>query len=162
VPENETAEQQTPEGGAAATEEQAAPAQPVEGKVYTEDYVKALRAEAAGYRTKLREAEEKFAAAKSQEDVDAAVAALKADNETLRRDLVAAQFNLPPELAKRLSGSTEDELKADAEALAQFVAPQGREDEDERTPRGGLTPGSKGGIDADALLATINRRRRIY
>jgi len=132
---------------------------------FPRSYVEELRRENAGLRTKLRETEERLAGAKSQEDIDAAVNALKAENDELQRNLVAAQYNLPPELAKRLTGQTEEELKADAEALAQFITPKGDDDgEPPRTPRGGLNPGSRGDVVADAssIVESIRSKRNIF
>ena len=50
---------------------------------------------------------------------------LKKENETLKLEKIkiniASQANIPLELAGRLSGSTEEEIKADAEKIAGFV-----------------------------------------
>jgi hypothetical protein len=83
--------------------------------------------EAATYRTKLRDAEAKLGAAKSQEDIDAAIAELKTSNAKLERDLLVATVgaDLPPELRELLKGETEAELKAHADVLRKFAAPAG-------------------------------------
>ncbi|MFI5840553.1 hypothetical protein ACIA8K_12675 [Catenuloplanes sp. NPDC051500] len=86
-----------------------------------------VRAEAGKYRTRLREAEAKLAAAKSPEDFEAAVNELRQTNSKLERDLlvekVARTAQLPDELAELLQGSTEPELKAHAAKLQKFVTP---------------------------------------
>lgn len=59
---------------------------------------------------------------------EAAIADLTAKNSAYEtasvKTKIAQEFGLPPELAERLSGANEDELKKDAEALAKIVAPK--------------------------------------
>jgi hypothetical protein len=86
-----------------------------------------VRGEAAGYRTRLRDAETKLSEAKTPEEVEAALADVKTKNAELERSLVVAsvarKYDLPEELAGRLRGATPEELEADAKALQALVTP---------------------------------------
>jgi hypothetical protein len=97
------------------------------------------RAEAANYRTKLREAETKLSEAKTPEDIEQAVADLKAQNEALERAVlvanVAREFELPSELAELLKGDDEAALKQHAKSLQKYVTPDTPDSLD-----GGLNP----------------------
>ncbi|AFU61990.1 putative scaffold protein [Streptomyces phage phiHau3] len=161
---NEETPQTPPEGeapqgdGVESTEEK-----PQEETVPPEVLRKELtdaRAEAANYRVRLRETEAKFANAKTPEEFEAAVNELKAQNEALERQIllnnVAAKFELPPALAKRLTGSTPEELEADAKELQKLVAPPAPE-----TLGGGLTP-SDGDTDFDPVRAARAARKRRF
>ncbi|MFJ6183760.1 hypothetical protein [Streptomyces sp. NPDC092295] len=116
-------------------------------------------AEAANYRTKLRETEAKLSSAKSVEEFEAATADLRGQIEALERQLlvgnVAAKFELPPALAKRLTGATEAELEADAKELQKLVAPTAPE-----SLSGGLSPDS--GEDFDPVKAARQARKSRY
>jgi len=96
-----------------------------EGKTFDHAYVTQLRNEAASWRTQLREAQEKAANAKTPEEFEAAtkesaekIAAL--EQQLVVRD-IAAEFELPAELASVLKGSTPEELKAHAKVLQKFA-----------------------------------------
>ena len=84
-------------------------------------------AEAANYRTKLRDAEARLGQARTVEDFEAATKDLRETNERLERQLlvsdVARKHGLPDDLAARLQGSTKEELEADAKALQKYAAP---------------------------------------
>lgn len=137
-------------GGAAAEapEEKAPEAKEPEAKKEPEDELPAwakdelsrTRREAARYRTERNTLKEQIKDAKSADEVQALVAEYeeklaRADLD-LARERVARSANLPDELAARLKGSTEEELKADAETLKQFARPaRGGSD-----PKGGLDP----------------------
>ncbi|MFE3589411.1 hypothetical protein ACFXOY_18040 [Streptomyces niveus] len=116
-------------------------------------------AEAANYRTKLRETEAKLSSAKTVEEFEAATADLRGQIESLERQIlvgnVAAKYELPPALAKRLTGTTEAELEADAKELQKLVVPTAPE-----TLSGGLTPDS--GEDFDPVKAAREARKRRY
>lgn len=116
--------------------------------------------EAARYRTRLREVEAALAARKTDEEVQALLDNLTTERETAERSLlienVALKFNLPPELAARLAGSTREELEADAQALAKFV-PTG-DDVPPGDLDGGLTPGNS---STDDGLSPRERVRKI-
>ncbi|MEU7400077.1 hypothetical protein [Streptomyces sp. NPDC044948] len=117
-------------------------------------------AEAANYRVKLREVEARFAGAKTPEEFEAAVAELKSQNEALERQIllntVAAKYELPEALAKRLTGATPEELEADAKELQKLVAAPAPE-----SLGGGLTP-SDGDEDFDPVKAARAARQRRY
>lgn len=84
-------------------------------------------AEAANYRTRLREAETRLEGAKTSQEYEAAVADIKARNmeleQQLIRERVARKYHLPDDLATRLRGATTEELEADAKALQKYAAP---------------------------------------
>ncbi|MEU9795058.1 hypothetical protein AB0E27_31485 [Streptomyces sparsogenes] len=155
---------QTPPGGetpqsddAGSTEEK-----PAEETVPAEVLRKELtgaRAEAANYRTKLRETEAKLSKAKTVEEFEAATSELRGQIEALERQIligtVAAKYELPPTLAKRLTGATEAELEADAKELQKLVAPAAPE-----SLGGGLDPDD--GEDFDPVKAARAARRRGY
>lgn len=82
------------------------------------------RGEAASYRTQLRDAQAKLAAAKTPEEFQAAVQGFNEQMLAKDREIVAVRHNLPEALAARLQGSTPEELEADAKALAALVTPQ--------------------------------------
>jgi hypothetical protein len=133
-----------------------------EPEKFDADYVKKLRAEAADYRRKLRDAETK---AKEADDAkaaaDAAAAAeqgkfkelyeseqkKRAELEAKTRQLelaalrakVAAATNLPAALASRLQGDTEEALTADAKVLLAALPAPAAGDNDARRGTGGGT-----------------------
>ncbi|MFI5863556.1 hypothetical protein [Streptomyces sp. NPDC051546] len=119
-----------------------------------------VRAEAANYRVKLREVEAKFANAKTPEEFEAAVSELKVQNEALERQIllnnVATKYELPAALAKRLAGTTPEELEADAKELQKLVAPAAPE-----SLRGGLDP-EDDPDDFDPVKAVLAARRNRY
>ncbi|WP_230396564.1 hypothetical protein [Streptomyces blattellae] len=84
-----------------------------------------VRNEAAGYRTRLRDAETRLSGAKSPEEFEAALADVKAKNADLERSIlvstVARRFDLPEALAGRLHCKTPEEMEADAKALQALV-----------------------------------------
>ena len=102
-------------------------------------------AEAANYRTRLREAETRLEGAKTTKEFEAALAEFKARNAELEQEILRAQvarrFHLPDELAARLRGQTAEELEADAQTLRQYATtPQ-----PERLS-GGLDPSDDGEV----------------
>lgn len=113
-------------------------------QVFSREYVAALRQEAASYRVELRETKRKVD--ELQSAVESAKSAVVSEAETLKAQLaererelqairaqqdalqlnalrakVAGELGLPAELAERLAGASEDELKADAEKLAKAL-----------------------------------------
>lgn len=162
----ESAEGQTPES--AAPEGQAAETTPEEkaaaDKLSHDDALSALestRKEAANYRTRAREAEEKLAKAKTPDEVTEIVNDMKRDRENAERSLlvenVALRHNLPDDLAALLKGDTREALDAHAATLAKYV-PKSEEQEEQGTPRGGLTPDSEDdGFDPVKLVAQHGR-----
>lgn len=117
-----------------------------------------VRGEAASYRTRLRDAETKLGQAKTPEEVEAALADVRAKNAELERELrvsaVARKHGLPEELTDRLRGDSVDELEADAMALSallRLAPPSGLS--------GGLDPndGDDGELDPRKLARLTTR-----
>lgn len=110
-------------------------------------------ADAANFRTKLREAQAKLDSAKTVEEFEEATKGLNdkiAELEwTILRDKVARKFKLPDDLAERLTGDTEDDLRTDAKKLAKFI-PSGN-----ARLAGGLDPSG----DDEAFDAVKEARR---
>lgn len=107
------------------------------------------RAEAANYRTKLRDAEQKLSTAKSPEDIEAAVKEFRENNAKLERDLALANASkgLSDEQAAILaamSWQTPEDLTKHVEAIRKLTP--AKEDDDltpPGKPRGGLNPGDE-------------------
>lgn len=109
------------------------------------EYVRSLRSEAKKWRMRARDAEAQLGdlrdkpaapaeAAKAPvveadgvDDLRAELERMKADlaakDAALLRQRIASEVNLPPRLAARLQGNTEEELRADAEALKSELTP---------------------------------------
>lgn len=122
--------------------------------------------EAARYRTGLRDAEAKLAGAKTPEELDAAVADIKKENEKLARELavsdLARKHSLPDDLAASLrlaaavEGVTPEQLDAQAKVLQKYVTP------DRDTPAslsGGLDPTDDETFDPVKEAHAARRRR---
>ncbi|MEV4642766.1 hypothetical protein AB0J80_36035 [Actinoplanes sp. NPDC049548] len=118
-------------------------------------------AEAAKYRTTLRETEAKLKDARTPEELDAAVKSVQEENARLQRELLvsdtARKFDLPDELRDVLKGSTQQELEAHAKVLQKYATPA-------NTPgelSGGLDPSDE--TDAfDPVKAARAARARRY
>lgn len=147
----EAPEETAPEGDGEASEEVPA---------WVKKELAKARSDAAKYRTSLREAEAKLSEAKTPEDLELAVREVRESNERLQRELlirdVAAKHNLPPALAGRLNGATQEELEADAVELAKLVAPAPTAPAE---PTGGLNPGAEDTEDDPRALARRYSRR---
>ncbi|MCD2462451.1 hypothetical protein MBT42_02645 [Streptomyces sp. MBT42] len=158
-------EGETPKGDeTGSTEEKPGDEKPADEVVPPEVLRKKLtdaNAEAANYRTKLRDAETKLSQAKTLEEFEAATTELKGQIEKLERDIllrdVAAKFELPEVLAKRLTGSTPEELEADAKELQKLVTPSQPE-----SLSGGLDPEDNDGDGFDPVKAAMAARRKGY
>jgi polynucleotide 5'-kinase involved in rRNA processing len=99
-------------------------------KVFDAEYVASLRKENAKYRARAKENEsaaeelarlkeaERSQFEKDQERIAVLESELKAHRQRELRAAVASQHELPSFLADRIQGSTEEEMAADAEALA--------------------------------------------
>lgn len=127
---------------------------------WARDRLTKANAEAANYRTRLREVEKKLEGAKTPEEFEQAVAEFKAQNAELEanllRERVARKFNLPDDLAVRLRGATAEELESDAKALQKYAV----------TPppgdlRGGLDPSDEEET-FDPVKAARQARRSRY
>lgn len=158
-------EGETPKGEETetSTEEKPGDEKPAEEVVPPEVLRKKLtdaNAEAANYRTKLREAETKLSSAKTVEEFEAATAELKGQIEALERSIllrdVATKYELPEALAKRLTGTTPEELEADAKELQKLVAPAAPE-----SLAGGLDP-EDNDEEFDPVKAVQAARRNRY
>ncbi|MGW1040035.1 hypothetical protein [Streptomyces sp. NPDC002547] len=118
-------------------------------------------AEAANYRTKLRETEAKLSAAKTVEEFEAATTELKGQVAALERQIllnnVAAKYELPAALAKRLTGDDEAALEADAKELQKLIVPAAPS-----SLAGGLDPEDGEGDEFDPVKAAKEARRRRY
>lgn len=118
-------------------------------------------AEAANYRTKLREAEEKLKDAKSLEEVDALITEMRTARETAEHDLlvenVALKHDLPAEALEFLKGNTREELEASASKLMQMFDAGGA-----RHLEGGLNPRdeAQGDTNPRKLAQQYGRGRR--
>jgi hypothetical protein len=120
------------------------------------------RNEAAGYRTRLREAEDKLKDAKTPEEFETALTEFRTKNAELERNLVvtkvAAKYELPAELAARLQGEDEAAIEADAKALAALVVtPQVNPE----NLRGGLNP-TDDDDEFDPVKAAHAAKKRRY
>ncbi|WP_438470778.1 hypothetical protein [Streptomyces asiaticus] len=147
------AEGETPAGDGTGSTEETVPSEVLRKKLTD------ANAEAANYRTKLRETESKLSQAKTMEEFEAATAELRGQIETLERQIllsnVAAKYELPPALAKRLTGATEAELEADAKELQKLVTPSAP-----ASLSGGLNPDDTD--DFDPVKAARAARKRSY
>lgn len=121
-------------------------------------------AEAANYRTKLREAENKLKEAKTTAEVEEIVNQMQKDRVEAERALlienVALAHKLPKALQKRLTGTTREELEADAKELSALFSVE--DDEDDEHLEGGLSPRQRGDSPQNPrdLAATFGHRRK--
>lgn len=125
----------TPQAGADAIPEAEAKTQAA-GDLTPEQLEKALkeaRKEAAGYRTKLRDFEEKERQAqeanlseleKAQKRAAELEERLAVTQMEAWREKAAAKAKLPPELAARITGKTLEEMETDADNLAKLIIKQ--------------------------------------
>lgn len=81
-----------------------------------------LQKEAAGFKSALEEANTK--ASTSEQSIADLESKVTSYEQAQLRTKIALQKGLPFELADRLAGTNEDELKADAERLAGFLTPK--------------------------------------
>ena len=130
---------------------------------WAQDEIKNLRSENASKRVKLKDAEDKLKSAKTPEEYEAAVTEWRTKYEALEQDnlrgKIARDAGLPEHWAKRLEGSTPEELAADAKAIA---ADLGRSDTAD--PKGGLDPNDddgEGGYDVTKIANSLGGARRI-
>ncbi|MEU6056978.1 hypothetical protein [Streptomyces sp. NPDC047097] len=140
-------------------EERSTDTEPVPAEVLRKELVEA-RGEAANYRVRLREVEARFTGAKTAAEFEAAVTELRTQNEALERQIlrgtVAAKYELPTVLAKRLTGETPEELEADAKELQKLLGSPAPV-----SLGGGLTP-PEPGDGFDPVKAARAARRRSY
>ena len=150
------------------------------------EYIRGLRRENASRRNELKEAKQQLEqVTKAQEAAETAKLAEqnkwqelyeqeKVAREKLVHDLqaaemkalrttIAAEFNLPPQLASRLVGTDEDSLRADAEELAKLIPGSSAATDDQTPARSRQTtsaiPDGKPTRETDAQrLARLNPR----
>ena len=132
----------TPEGqkpevveGQEPAGEQAPEGQEPESRVYSESYVKQLRREASGYRTKLGELEERLTTYEDEKKSESERLAERvtateqraheAETRLLRYE-VATEQGLDLQAAAFLTGSTREEIELRAEELAKLLSEKGK------------------------------------
>ncbi|ONI83493.1 hypothetical protein ALI22I_33920 [Saccharothrix sp. ALI-22-I] len=154
----------TPEGGEVSGDGSTAPE--VEGDDAREDELPAwarkklekANAQAASYRTQLRDAQTALENAKTPEEFQAATATLTEKvaelEHQLVREQVARKYELPDELATLLTGKTADELEAVAKTLQKYAPTT-----ESVVLGGGLTPddGDDGEMDPRKLARRTRR-----
>lgn len=120
--------------------------------------------QAANYRKKLRETEEKLKNAKTPEEVEEIVQRMTTERQEAERALlvenVALAHKLPEALRKRLTGNTREELEADAKELAELIGD--KDDYEEGPLEGGLSPRGRdsGPSDPRSLASTYGGRKK--
>lgn len=131
---------------------------------WAQQELRTARDDAASYRKRLREAEEKLGKAKSPEEFDAARAELAEENRRLAHSLAqrdaAATAGLPAELAARLEGSSPEELAADAQRLLALFGNQAAPPPRSGPGGGGLNPVEQPLGDLDGTPREIADRMR--
>lgn len=121
-----------------------------------------VRNEAARYRTRLREVEEKFKDAKTPEEFEAAVNEQTERNRALESELlrerIARKFDLPDDLAEVLKGDDEKSLTEHAKKLQKYAGTISGDGD----VRGGLDPNDDDDEPSDpaALARTFGRGRK--
>lgn len=138
-------------------------------KVFDEKYVKSLRDENARYRTQAKANAEKAKAydeyVESQKTEaqkrDEEFARIQSERDELAvkllRTSVAAKKNLPPSLASRLQGSTEEEMEADADALLADLKVTTKQTSTPEQTGAGVT-GEAEGITPEGYVKTLAAR----
>lgn len=123
-------------------------------------------AEAANYRVRAREAEEKLKSAKTPEEFAAATAEFAKQNAALAKEIlhrdIATEHKLPADLASALRGETKEELEAHAKILAKYVPAEIEVITPPATLSGGLTPNDDGVTETNPgeLARKYGGRRR--
>lgn len=110
--------------------------------------IRSLRAENADRRTKFNELKEQLDQAKSQEDIDKAVAEYKARAEQLERELSIEKHTrgLPEGAAELVTGNTDEEIKASADKVRKLLEGAGKQGpEPDLDATGGTDPRNTGG-----------------
>lgn len=91
---------------------------------------------------------------------DTTIADLTAQLKSTRSDLaktrIALEKHLPLELAERLRGETEDDLRSDADSLSQLFGDRGRTVEPARKTEQEKSGGKTGKFSTDSLRETLN------
>jgi hypothetical protein len=124
-----------------------------------------VRSEAAGYRTRLRDAEQQLAQAPNPEEAQAKADALAEANRALERRVLVEQaarrHGLPDDLAALVQGADAEGIDAHAKSLARYV-PAAPPDADPGTLSGGLNPADSGEADFDPVAIATQARLSRY
>lgn len=115
------------------------------------------RKDAANYRQRLAEANEKLAAAKSTEDFEAVQQELAKVTLALETERIANRHGLPEELRAVLRGDSAEEVEANAALLAKFVTGTNHVNPDDLS--GGLDPSTSGAVMEDPRTLARKHRR---
>ena len=110
------------------------------------------RKEAAKYRVRAREAEEKIASAVEAERRRAQELEVE-----LSKARLGAEFQLPTDIAARIQGDTQEEREQDAKRLADLIRKAAASEI--RVGRGGVDPSAEATPTDPAALASRIRRR---
>ncbi len=163
APEGGTSAPEPQEGGESGEQGEEKPKEthPWDSPEIAKAEIERLRREAGNYRTQKKELEQQLKGAKSQEDIDAAIAEWQTKTTKLERENLILQHGakLPEALRKYVQGDTEDEIKASVAELAATITPE------QPTPPGrvggGLNPGAKPEEkDPAKLAATVRKNSR--
>jgi hypothetical protein len=162
TPSTETAppegEAGTPAEGEQPTDKKDDPSPMDELPEWARKEITQTRAEAANFRTRLRDAEAKLSAAKTPEEFETALNEVKAQNEELERSVAveraARVHGLPDDLAEELKYLPLDKIEDRAKVLKKYVTAPAP-----GTLSGGLTPddGDDGEMDPRKLARRTRR-----
>lgn len=135
-------EQETPAEGTKEEPEEGGDEEEIPTEVLQKELTRA-RQEAAKYRTSLRDAEKRLSEAKTQEDIDSAVASLQTTVTDLERNLAVANaartYKIPDDYLEFIKGESEDEINESAKKLAALTS-RVEDGDDIDDLRGGLNP----------------------
>lgn len=133
---------------------------------WAQDIISNVRAEAANWRTQLREAQDALGKAKTPEDVQKATEEMARKNKDLERDLlverIANKHKLPDDLKSRLKGDDEKSLEEDAKSLAKFAPKADDVKVDPDTLSGGLDPNDSSEAPFDPVATAKAARATRY
>lgn len=124
---------------------------------WAQKQIKDLRRESANYRTQLQSV--KDASVKTDEEFETLKAELAKKDVALVRERIASKHGLPDALRDRLQGETQEDLEADAKAIASLIHSP-RQPVDSPSPSGGLDSGSSPALSVEDAVAAARRQRR--
>lgn len=123
---------------------------------WAQQEIRNLRREAGNYRTQYNAV--KDAAVKTEGEFNALKQQLEVKEREFTRERIGADLGLPAELRSRLRGDTEDEIRADAQAVAALIKPAAPQ-QPPATPSGGLDTSSDPAPSPTAAAELIRSRR---
>lgn len=123
---------------------------------WAQQEIRNLRREAGNYRTQYNAV--KDAAVKTEGEFNALKQQLEVKERAFTRERIGADLGLPAELRSRLQGDTEDEIRADAQAVAALIKPAAPQ-QPPATPSGGLDTSSDPAPSPTAAAELIRSRR---